>query len=121
MQTERLASNGELSMAQENSFSRRHFLASAAVTIGAVGFGMTASAKTRSGVRGELASHRRNDVAQLTAADCCCAGQKSLPGRLLDILLHQLATPTSLRAGVGRKMQRSRIVGRRRTRARVLI
>jgi hypothetical protein len=41
---------------KKNNFSRRHFLASAAVTIGAVGFGMTASAKTRSGVRGELAS-----------------------------------------------------------------
>ncbi len=43
-------------MVQENNFSRRHCLASAALTIRAVGFGMTASAKTRPGVRGELAS-----------------------------------------------------------------
>lgn len=43
-------------MAQENNFSRRHFLAGAAVTIGAVGFGMPLSATAKAGVRGELAS-----------------------------------------------------------------
>lgn len=43
-------------MVEEINLSRRRFLGSAALTIGATGFGMIASAKTRSGERGELAS-----------------------------------------------------------------
>ncbi len=43
-------------MVEGINLSRRCFLASAALTIGAVGFGMIASAKTRPGERGELAS-----------------------------------------------------------------
>ena len=43
-------------MVGDINFSRRDFLARAALTIGAVGFGMIASAKRVSGVRGELGS-----------------------------------------------------------------
>jgi thiol-disulfide isomerase/thioredoxin len=60
-------------MVEEINLSRRGFLGSAALTIGAVGFGMTASAKTRSGVRGELASLLRAatwlNAQPLTAAE----------------------------------------------------
>ena len=43
-------------MFNEINLSRRHFLSSAALTIGALGTGMNASAKARVGERGELAS-----------------------------------------------------------------
>jgi thiol-disulfide isomerase/thioredoxin len=43
-------------MVEEINPSRRRFLGTAALTIGAVGFGMIASAKTRTGERGELAA-----------------------------------------------------------------
>lgn len=43
-------------MVKEINPSRRRFLGTAALTIGAVRFGMIASAKARSGERGELAS-----------------------------------------------------------------
>jgi thiol-disulfide isomerase/thioredoxin len=43
-------------MVEEIKLSRRRFLGNAALTIGAVGFGMIASAKTRPGEKGELAS-----------------------------------------------------------------
>jgi len=43
-------------MFNEINLSRRHFLSSAALTIGALGTGMNPSAKARVGERGELAS-----------------------------------------------------------------
>jgi thiol-disulfide isomerase/thioredoxin len=43
-------------MVQEHNFSRRHFLVSGALTIGAVGLGMNASAETGSALKGELRS-----------------------------------------------------------------
>src|SRR5260370_40700761 len=46
----------EASMVEEINPSRRRFLGTAALTIGAVRFGMIASAKTRTGERGELAA-----------------------------------------------------------------
>src|SRR5580704_16953979 len=46
----------ESSMVKEINLSRRRFLGGAALTMGAVGFGMFTSPKARAGVRGELAS-----------------------------------------------------------------
>ena len=79
-------------------------------------------AKARPAVEGELASlgsaHR---VAQLAAVDGSRPARKSRPHRLLDLHLHQLASPASLCPRLGREIQGSRIGGDRRARARVPI
>ncbi len=47
---------GEPSMDEEINFNRRHFLGTAAMTIGALGFGMITPVNARSTLRAELAS-----------------------------------------------------------------
>ena len=65
------------------------------------------SASIRLPVEGELPSFGGRDrVAQFAAADAGRAAREGRPGRLLDLYLHQLATPASLCPRLGREILR---------------
>jgi thiol-disulfide isomerase/thioredoxin len=110
------------SIVEEINPSRRRFLGTAALTIGAVRFGMIASAKARSGERGELAA--------LVGATTWLNSQPLTAAELdTKVVMVDFLTYSCINCrrqlpyvrGIGRKVQGSRIGGDRRTRVRVLV